>query len=293
MYGVLSKSTESNYSTANHPCRAYADGGPQVGGPEGTEHVTLGAANVNMPIGAANHTQELIGANSAFDGIIGLAFRRPNADGSVPRPTFMEAVQHKLDKPVFTCDLHRSAASSITFGSVDNSKFKGSLTELTVNNKTAASWLVDGVTFSAGGKSLGSAASSVLFDTGGLGTRLSSAQAKAYWAQVNGSQNSASNGYVFPCANKTPDLTFKFKAGPAVVSGATLNPTSNKVSGSSTSEHLTFFPAMLISFQCVLVASKPSQESSMRVTRSSIPSSPYSTRPSRLYRSHHTPDSIA
>ena len=209
----------------------YGDGSYGATGVVGTETVTVGPIQITMPIGAANQTigEGLITEN---DGLMGLAFVQPDANGLVRQPTFMMAVQDHLEQPIFTTEFHSNTPGNINFGYVDTSKFDGSLFEVPVDNQTASSWLVDSVSFGANGAALTSKAYPLLFDTGGLGTTLPEvAAADNYWSQVQGATQNPDGSWIFPCDNPTPDLTISFPGMDATISGSVLNNASSVVAG--------------------------------------------------------------
>ena len=70
----------------------------------------------------------------------------------------MMSIQDQLAEPVFTLSLYANQVGSMNFGYVDKSLYTGSLTELSIHNKTSTAWWLDGVSFSAGGKNVSTAA---------------------------------------------------------------------------------------------------------------------------------------
>ena len=91
---------------------SYDVGELGASGPIGTETVNIGGATVTeMIVGAAT---TLFGAgiiDKTYDGTLGLGWQTQNTEETTdgqrePGPTFMEAIQSQLDKPVFTADFN-------------------------------------------------------------------------------------------------------------------------------------------------------------------------------------------
>ena len=214
-------------------------GGFGARGIVGDEQVTVGGVAARMQLGVATN---IVGnaISSDFDGILGLGFQLDNNIVPIKQPTFMELIQPHLDASIFACNFNPSTptARSLSFGHADETLFNAAdKLMVPVDSSLGGYWLVHGLTFSAGGQPLGApSASDMVFDTGGLATKIPSDGVAAYWAQVSGAVKDASiNKWVFPCGAVTPDLTFNFASGGSrVILGAVLNPstTSNQVSAS-------------------------------------------------------------
>ncbi|KAI4149069.1 MAG: hypothetical protein LQ340_004800 [Diploschistes diacapsis] len=209
---------------------SYDTGELGASGQVGTETVNIGGATVtDMIVGAATTVFGLGIIDTTYDGTLGLGWRIQNTEESTsgkPKngPTFMEAVQSQLDQPVFTADFNPAHEESLSFGFVNSSLFTGSLTKVSIDNSTTY-WSVDGVTYTSGNNKLGGTnGTSILMDTGGVGTTTDPQTAQDYWTQVQGSSLNQDT-YLFPCNTQTlPDLTMHFPSGgSATINGSMLN----------------------------------------------------------------------
>ena len=198
----------------------------------GTETVELGGATIaTMLVGAAT---DLFGQgiiDTVYDGTMGLGWQSGNSiqtlDGQLtPGPTFMQAIQSQLEQPVFTADFRGNSGESLSFGFIDDTLYTGSLNTIAVDNSSSF-WSIQGVRFSSGGKQLGeSDGISILMDTGGTATTVSTDVAKDYWSQVSSARFSDNDEiWSFDCSTSNlPDLTFNFAEGSsATIPGAILN----------------------------------------------------------------------
>ena len=66
----------------------------------------------------------------------------------------MENLQKYVDKPVFTTCFKYNGVGRMDFGDIQPSLYTGALTEVPVNNGSAA-WLLDNLWFEVNGKPLG------------------------------------------------------------------------------------------------------------------------------------------
>ena len=202
----------------------------------GTETVELGGATITtMLVGAATNMFGRGIIDTVYDGTMGLGWQSGNSiqtiEGqSAPGPTFMQAIQSQLEQPVFTADFRGNSGESLSFGFIDHTLYTGSLNTIAVDNSTSF-WSISGVKFSSGGKQLGeSDGISVLMDTGGTATTVSTDVAKDYWSQVSSATfNGDDEIWSFDCSTADlPDLTFNFAEGSsATIPGTVLNVSSS------------------------------------------------------------------
>ncbi|SLM41073.1 Aspartic peptidase domain [Lasallia pustulata] len=123
--------------------------------------------------------------------------------------TFMENLQQYVDKPIFTTCFKYNDVGRMDFGDIQPSLYKGELTEVPVNNGSAA-WLLDHLWFEVNGKPLGiTTPTSLTVDTGGVLFSPPSPVADAYWANVNGARE-ISGQWVYPCGANLPDFGVNF-----------------------------------------------------------------------------------
>ncbi|KAL8706835.1 MAG: hypothetical protein Q9225_007905, partial [Loekoesia sp. 1 TL-2023] len=184
--------------------------GLYVRGPVVSTEVAIGGVSVpNMPVGLAAEMD----FGYPLDGFLGLGFQGINTVRPTPQPTFMIAAQPQLQLPIFSLNLNPNPESStLSFGTIDTTKYKGTLMTAPVNNATYSSWVVEAVTLTSGTASI---TQPMLFDSGGSDTTTASPDfVRAYWAQVPASMNitlgndDGSNDvmWIFPCAATLPDL---------------------------------------------------------------------------------------
>lgn len=168
--------------------------------------------------------------SGAGDGLLGLAFSSINTVTPTKQTTFFDTTKSSLAAPLFAAALKHDAAGTYDFGFIDSSLYTGSLTYTSVDDSQGF-W-----SFTAGGYSVGnttsSASFSVIADTGTSLMLLPDAAVTAYWNQVPGSSNSASDGgYIFPCSATLPSFSVTINGYKAVVPGSYMN--YSPASGSS------------------------------------------------------------
>lgn len=154
--------------------------GAYIGGPVVSTEVSIGELSVRkMSVGFATE----VGIGYPLDGFLGLGFKGINSGESpmpcfavtswlfikpsnllqrsmgdsvntpvrpTQQPTYMMALQPQLQKPVFCLNLKQSSECILTFGSIDDTQYKGKLMTVAVDNKTFPGWIVDRVILTSG-----------------------------------------------------------------------------------------------------------------------------------------------
>ena len=153
-----------------------------------------------------------------------------------PQKTFFTNVKSSLALPLFTADLYHDQPGTFDFGTIDSTKYSGTITYVPVNN-TQGFW---GVTSSSYG--IGSSSNMVqkeiqsIVDTGTTLLLVPKEVLEAYYKQVKGSKNSdADGGYIFPCDAKLPDFYIGFRNYTAMVPASAIN--TGPADGDSKSPH--------------------------------------------------------
>ena len=141
------------------------------------------------------------------DGLLGLAFSNINTVTPKKQQTWFDTIKSDLAMPVFTADLEKDASGTYEFGKIDSSKYTGDV-HYTPVDSSGGFWKFDSKTYTIGGKSHAcTTCSAAIADTGTSLILVDDDVAAAYYAQVQGSKNDASQGgYTYPCSNTLPDF---------------------------------------------------------------------------------------
>ena len=141
-----------------------------------------------------------------------------------PQKTFFTNVKPSLAAPLFTADLYHDQPGTFDFGTIDSTKYSGSITYVPVNNSQGF-W---GVTSSSYG--IGSSSDMVkknidaIVDTGTTLLLVPQEVLDAYYKKVKGSKNSdADGGYIFPCDATLPDFYIGLGNYTAMVPASAIN----------------------------------------------------------------------
>lgn len=142
-----------------------------------------------------------------FDGILGLGYDTIAVNKAVP-PFYKMVEQKLIDEPVFAFYLADEAGQSeVTFGGVDQSKFKGKLTTLPLRRK--AYWEADWDALSYGSETADLDGHGIIFDTGTSLIAIPSQLAEMLNAKI-GAKKGYNGQYTIDCAKKASlaDVTF-------------------------------------------------------------------------------------
>jgi saccharopepsin len=142
-----------------------------------------------------------------FDGILGLGYDTISVNGIVP-PFYKMMEQKLVDEPVFAFYLtDTNGESEVTFGGVDQDKYKGKITTIPLRRK--AYWEVDFDAISYGDDTADLENTGVILDTGTSLIALPSQLAEMLNAQIGAKKNYAGQ-YAIDCAKRDSlkDVTF-------------------------------------------------------------------------------------
>ena len=152
--------------------------------------------------------------NQASDGLIGMALPSGNTiQPSVDGVPFWVSVINDLEEPLFTADLYRNATGAYNFGFIDESRFVGNISYLTVD-PSFPYWTVN-----ASGYDVGSTGYIRPFqgfmDTGTTLTLLPDGLLDNYFSQVPTAIDyfNQLGLYAYDCSVDLPDLSITFSEG--------------------------------------------------------------------------------
>lgn len=189
---------------------SYGDGSGAAGS-VGTDTVDIGGATVtSQAVELATEVSQSFVADTASNGLVGLAFSTLNTVKPTQQQTFFENVAGDLDEPVMTALLKsESSQGSYEFGKIDTSKFTGDIANVSVDNSNGF-WQFNSAAFKVGNGDLQNISTSpiAIADTGTTLMLVSPEVATAYYQQVQGAQDSQSaGGFIFPCNAALPTLS--------------------------------------------------------------------------------------
>ena len=221
IYNPASSSTSQELSGETWSI-SYGDGSSASGNVY-TDTVDVGGTTVT---GQAIELAETISsefASDESDGLLGLAFSSINTVTPDQQQTFFANAETLLDSPLFTANLKKGEPGSYNFGYIDDSEYTGDITYTAVDNSQGFwGFTADGYTVGTGSATSESIAA--IADTGTSLLLLPDDIVSAYYAQVDGAENSSSDGgYVFSCDATLPDISFSIAGYNAVVPGSYMN----------------------------------------------------------------------
>ena len=201
---------------------SYGDGSSASGNVY-TDTVVVGGTTVTSQAVEAAETISSEFAQDESDGLLGLGFSSINTVTPDKQQTFFANAESSLDAPLFTANLKKGEPGSYNFGYIDDTEYTGEITYTGVDNSQGF-WGFTASGYQIGtGKAVSDSFTSIA-DTGTSLLLLPDAIVSAYYAQVNGAANSASDGgYVFDCSTTLPDLTLTIAGYNAVVPGSYIN----------------------------------------------------------------------
>ncbi|KAJ5178303.1 Peptidase aspartic catalytic [Penicillium coprophilum] len=196
-------------------------------GEVGKDDVSIGGVKVaGQSFGLATDISQTFAEDTKSNGIVGLGFSSINTVMPVSQHTFFDNVAHSLSEPVFTVRLLSNGVGEYEFGTVDHSKYRGVMANVSVDSSKGF-WQFDSTQYAIGGGPLHPIinAPSAIADTGTSLMLASPDVAEAYYKQVDGAifANNA-NGYIFPCTSSLPSLSVAIGAGySATIPGSFMN----------------------------------------------------------------------
>ncbi|CAG7924196.1 unnamed protein product [Penicillium olsonii] len=204
----------------------YGDSSSASGG-VGTDTVSIGGVEVeNQMIGIPTHVSETFTDDEDSNGLVGLGFSSINTIDPGPQKTFFDNVVSTLDEPVFSVRLLADGVGEYEFGTIDHSKYKGVLANVSVDSSKGF-WQFGSAQYSVGGGTFNpiKEVPEAIADTGTSLMLVSPDVAKEYYKQVDGAiyANNA-GGYIYPCTAKLPSLAVAVgTAYSATVPGSLVN----------------------------------------------------------------------
>lgn len=169
-----------------------------IGGVEVKEQI------MGLPIQISESFVEDLDSN----GLVGLGFPSINTIKPKPAKTFFDNVLSHLDLPVFTSRLVANGVGEYEFGTIDKSKYKGDLVNVTVD-ASHGFWEFSSAQYSVGGGPFTPVKEvhNAIADTGTSLMMVSPDVAKAYYKSIPSAiyANNA-GGYIYPCKTNLPDL---------------------------------------------------------------------------------------
>ncbi|KAG8526929.1 uncharacterized protein KY384_008358 [Bacidia gigantensis] len=244
---------------------SYGDGS-SASGDVYTDSVDIGGTTVNAQAVELAKTVSAAFASNEGDGLLGLAFSKINTVTPDQQKTFFDNAIPSLSEPLFAVDLKKGQAGTYDFGFIDDSKHTGEITYTPVDDSqgfwgfTTSGYKVgDGETVTEDINSIA--------DTGTSLALLQDDVVSAYYAAVDGAENSQSEGgYIFPCDATLPDLTFQIEDYAAVVPGSFFNYAPASAEGqcfgglqSSGDLGLSIFGDVFLKAQYVVFSNSPLQ----------------------------------
>lgn len=209
-----------------------------------TETISVGGIVVNnQTIGVAKEaTSDLLEANDP-GGILGLSFNKDSMGkspslvylsyvfselkGGFPGvhkyTSFWDNIKSTLSAPLFTADLKKGEPGSYDFGFIDDSKYTGNITYVSVDT-TQGFWTFTVKGYAIGGEAFNPITVNVIASTGTSLILLPEQMVKTYYAGVPGAfYDSTEALFGFPCGTTLPSITFDIGNYNAVVPGHLMN----------------------------------------------------------------------
>lgn len=188
---------------------SYGDGSGAAGN-VGIDTVNIGGATVtNQAVELATAVATSFVSDMKSNGLVGLAFSKLNTVKPTQQKTFFDNAMPTLAEPVFTADLRHASAGAYEFGTIDSTRFNGSLSWAAINT-TQGFWQFSSSKFSigSGGTVMNIAGGGqAIADTGTTLMLVDPAIVNAYYSQVQGAvNNDTAGGVTFPCNANLPDL---------------------------------------------------------------------------------------
>lgn len=202
---------------------SYGDGSSASGNVYKDTVVVGGVTASSQAIEVATTVSSEFSQDTSNDGLLGLAFSSINTVSPTQQKTFYDNVKSSLATPVFAVTLKHQAPGTYDFGFIDDSKYTGSLTYASVDNSQGF-WQFTADGYSVGSSGSGGSSFSAIADTGTTLVLLDDSIVSDYYSQVDGAQNSSSDGgYVFDCSATLPDFTVQIGDYSAVIPGDYIN----------------------------------------------------------------------
>lgn len=194
---------------------SYGDGSSSSGSVYHDVVAVGGVSFESQAVESANQVSDQFAQDANNDGLLGLAFSTLNTVSPSPEKTFFDNIIDTLDVAAWTADLKYHTAGTYDFGVIDDSKYKGDITYVEVDDSQGF-W---GFTADVDGQSV-----SGIADTGTTLALFPDAVVEDYYSKVDGAQiDSSQGGYVFPCDASLPDLTISPGNASVTIPGKYIN----------------------------------------------------------------------
>ncbi|MCJ1397104.1 Type I transmembrane sorting receptor [Xylographa trunciseda] len=223
VYDPTQSSTSSQIEGASWSI-TYGDSS-SAGGDVYTDTVDVGGAiATDQAVETASNISSQFVSDYSSDGLLGLAFDSINTVSPKPQKTFFTNVKPSLAEPVFTADLYHDQPGTFDFGTIDSTKYSGSITYVPVDNSQGF-WGVTSSSYGIGSSSnMAQKSINAIVDTGTTLLLVPQDVLDAYYKQVKGSKNSqADGGYIFPCDATLPDFYIGLGNYTAMVPASAIN----------------------------------------------------------------------
>ncbi|KAL6236766.1 hypothetical protein BDW75DRAFT_229277 [Aspergillus navahoensis] len=171
--------------------------GSGASGPVYSDTVNIGGAIVpGFALGVCDDLRYGEGRDGTRDtaGPVGLGFGKLSSIRPNPQCTFKECLEPYVPEPIFGTAFKLNDTGFINFCYVDSEAYTGPFTEVPVINTSSwneGKWMSLGVSFGSGGDLFDANPLDMDFDSGTASLSVSSDIAAAYWALVEGSDDSS------------------------------------------------------------------------------------------------------
>ena len=179
-----------------------------------TDNVFFGGIEAqNFPVEiATNISQQFV--NTASDGLMGMALPAANTiSPSIDGVPFWVSVINNLEEPLFTLDLNRNSTGAYNFGFIDETRFVGNISYLTVD-PTLPFWTVNASGYIVNSTEYLRPFQGIM-DTGTTLTLLPDGLLDNYFSQVPTALDyfNLFGMYLYDCSVDLPELSFVFAEG--------------------------------------------------------------------------------
>jgi aspergillopepsin I len=172
--------------------------------------VSIGGATVkNQAFGLPKTVSSSFISDTYSNGLLGLGFSSMNTFQPGPQKTFFDNIAPTLEEPVLTALLRSDGVGEYEFGTIDHSKYSGTLVNVSVDSSSGY-WQFDMGFFAVGNGPLQAVTDTptAIADTGTSLMLVSDQVLEAYYGAIKHAQIFPSvGGYVFPCEAELPKLT--------------------------------------------------------------------------------------
>lgn len=177
----------------------------------------------SQAVEAATSVSSAFIADTANDGLLGLAFSSINTVSPKQQTTFFDSVKSSLAQPLFTANLKKGAAGSYDFGFIDSSKYTGSIAYTSVDTSYGF-WQFTTTGYAIGSGAVNTTSYTAIADTGTTLMYLPASIVAAYYKQVvNATYSNDQGGYIFPCSSALPNFVAVIGGAKSTVPGSYLN----------------------------------------------------------------------